>query len=115
MLPHARGDRTPGQQPCGRLLSPCARRTSLSPRACAPPAMVHSDVIIVLLHGGPPEDAALASAVPDIDVIVAGHTHDEYHRTTRDGVRTRRGLEPSSNLPRTFLEPSLALSLAVES
>ncbi len=34
-----------------------------------------ADIIIALTHSGVPEDRALANAVPDIDIIVGGHTH----------------------------------------
>ncbi|MFZ2960881.1 MAG: metallophosphoesterase [Candidatus Ozemobacteraceae bacterium] len=36
------------------------------------------DVVIALFHGGEPEDEELAVAVPDLDVIIAGHTHQCY-------------------------------------
>lgn len=37
-------------------------------------------VVIVLLHGGAPEDEQLAKEVTGIDVIIAGHTHEAYIR-----------------------------------
>jgi 2',3'-cyclic-nucleotide 2'-phosphodiesterase (5'-nucleotidase family)/uncharacterized membrane protein YfcA len=38
----------------------------------------HCAFNILLLHGGNPEDTALANDIPEINVIVAGHTHDVY-------------------------------------
>ncbi|MBN1337303.1 MAG: 5'-nucleotidase C-terminal domain-containing protein [Deltaproteobacteria bacterium] len=34
-----------------------------------------TDIIVVLSHSGLSEDLAIAEAVPDVDVIVGGHTH----------------------------------------
>jgi uncharacterized membrane protein YfcA len=38
----------------------------------------HCAFNILLLHGGAPEDAALAKEIPELNVIVAGHTHEVY-------------------------------------
>lgn len=38
------------------------------------------DLIMVLFHGGNPEDLELARAVPEIDLLIAGHTHERYLR-----------------------------------
>lgn len=38
-----------------------------------------ADVIISVNHSGIPEDKALAEAVPQIDLIVGGHDHQEIH------------------------------------
>ena len=48
-------------------------------------------MVIVLLHGGTPEDDQLAAAVSGIDVIVAGHTHDTY----RHWVQNSRSATPT--------------------
>ena len=37
--------------------------------------------MVAVFHGGTPEDTALAHAVPGIDAIVSGHTHERYHRS----------------------------------
>ena len=36
------------------------------------------DVVIVIIHGGAPEDEELAKKVDGLDVIIAGHTHRVY-------------------------------------
>jgi 2',3'-cyclic-nucleotide 2'-phosphodiesterase (5'-nucleotidase family) len=36
------------------------------------------DIVVVLMHGGHPEDVNLANAVQGIQVIIAGHTHELY-------------------------------------
>jgi 5'-nucleotidase len=36
-----------------------------------------AELIVCLSHGGLDEDSALAAAVPDIDVIISGHTHEK--------------------------------------
>lgn len=38
------------------------------------------DIIIVVMHGGHPEDEQLAKDVNGIDVIIAGHTHKAYKK-----------------------------------
>jgi 2',3'-cyclic-nucleotide 2'-phosphodiesterase (5'-nucleotidase family)/uncharacterized membrane protein YfcA len=38
----------------------------------------HCAFNILLLHGGTPEDAALANDIPELNVIIAGHTHEVY-------------------------------------
>jgi len=43
------------------------------------------DVIIGLLHGGHPEDRELLEALPEINLLVAGHTHQVYPRPIRVG------------------------------
>ncbi|HEX4744699.1 MAG TPA: bifunctional UDP-sugar hydrolase/5'-nucleotidase [Candidatus Limnocylindria bacterium] len=47
-----------------------------------------ADIIVVLSHAGVDEDSELAQAVPDIDVIVGGHTHLPL-RTARTIGKTR--------------------------
>jgi 5'-nucleotidase len=37
------------------------------------------DIVVVLLHGGPVEASELAAAVPGIDAIASGHTHETYY------------------------------------
>ena len=44
-----------------------------------------AQVIILVMHGGNPEDERLAGSLKDIDFIVAGHTHRVYG-TTVNGV-----------------------------
>ncbi len=44
-----------------------------------------AQVIGVLLHGGTPEDVALAQNVSDLDFIIAGHTHELYPRPQKIG------------------------------
>ena len=38
------------------------------------------DLVVVLFHGGTPEDAELVQNVPGIDLLIAGHTHEHYLR-----------------------------------
>ncbi len=44
-----------------------------------------ADVIIALTHSGIPEDRDLARAVPEIDIIVGGHDHQEIHEPIVEG------------------------------
>tara|TARA_R100001143_G_C3360849_1_gene135455 strand:- start:337 stop:2259 length:1923 start_codon:yes stop_codon:yes gene_type:complete len=44
-----------------------------------------ADIIIALTHSGVPEDRALASAVPEIDIIVGGHTHTSLFEPIKVG------------------------------
>ena len=37
-----------------------------------------ADVVVVIIHGGHPEDEELAKKVEGLDVIIAGHTHRVY-------------------------------------
>ena len=37
-----------------------------------------ADVVVVIIHGGAPEDEKLAKKVDGLDVIIAGHTHKAY-------------------------------------
>ncbi|OUR94167.1 hypothetical protein A9Q84_17855 [Halobacteriovorax marinus] len=41
------------------------------------------DFIVLLMHGGAPEDIKIATNVDGIDLIVAGHTHEVYVRPIR--------------------------------
>ncbi|HAZ62035.1 MAG TPA: hypothetical protein DCZ72_00255 [Armatimonadetes bacterium] len=43
------------------------------------------DIVIVLSHQGYGRDLALAAAVPELDVIVGGHTHTQLDEPTRVG------------------------------
>ncbi len=38
------------------------------------------DVIVALSHSGEAEEAALAAAVPGIDIIIGGHTHEAFEQ-----------------------------------
>ena len=38
------------------------------------------DIIILLFHGGEPEDSKLAKEIKGVDIIVAGHTHEVYFK-----------------------------------
>lgn len=44
-----------------------------------------ADVIIAVTHSGIPEDRALARAVPEIDLIVGGHDHQEIPEPILEG------------------------------
>ncbi len=39
-----------------------------------------ADIIILMLHGGGEEDEKIAKKVPEINVIIAGHTHQVYSK-----------------------------------
>lgn len=43
------------------------------------------DVIIALLHGGNPEDVEILENVPDINLLIAGHTHRVYPKPIKVG------------------------------
>lgn len=43
-----------------------------------------AELIILLLHGGGEEDEKLAKEIPNLDVIIAGHTHQNYFKRVRD-------------------------------
>lgn len=60
-------------------------------------------VVVALFHGGAPEDAELAAAVPGIDVIIAGHTHQAYFQQAGPTIITQTGWG-GSNLGRLDLE-----------
>ncbi|HNV72366.1 MAG TPA: metallophosphoesterase, partial [Candidatus Ozemobacteraceae bacterium] len=49
------------------------------------------EVVVAIFHGGHPEDHALAKAVPEIDVIVAGHTHAVYAETVGRTIVAQAG------------------------
>lgn len=53
-----------------------------------PEVRAQSDIVVVLTHIGVDEDSELAQAVPDIDIIVGGHTHLAM-RTARTIGKTR--------------------------
>ena len=48
-------------------------------------------IVVVLLHGGTPEDENLAGAVKGIDLIVAGHTHQAYNRKVGNTLIAQAG------------------------
>ncbi len=48
-------------------------------------------LVIVLLHGGTPEDESLAKEVNGIDLIVAGHTHEAYTRKVGKTIISQTG------------------------
>ena len=54
-------------------------------RRYLPELEARSDVVIVLSHLGVYADQALAEAVPQIPIIVGGHTHDALHNGRRVG------------------------------
>ena len=57
-------------------------------RRYLPEVRAQSDIVVLLTHIGVDEDSELAQAVPDIDVIVGGHTHLAL-RTARTIGKTR--------------------------
>lgn len=48
-------------------------------------------IVVVLLHGGDPEDAQLAEEVKGIDIIIAGHTHEAYTRKVGNTIIAQTG------------------------
>ena len=89
-------------------VTPQARPLTFEPLAKAAARMVrelrevdHVDLVVALSHSGIDaqghgEDADLAAAVPDIDVIVSGHTHDVLPQPAKVGEtpdRDRRVLQ----------------------
>lgn len=48
-------------------------------------------VVIVLLHGGAPEDENLAKEVKGIDVLISGHTHEAYIRKVANTIIAQTG------------------------
>ncbi len=48
-------------------------------------------IVIVLLHGGAPEDENLAKEVKGIDLIIAGHTHQAYVRRVGSTIIAQAG------------------------
>jgi len=54
-------------------------------RRYLPELQAKSDLVIVLSHLGQDEDEALAKAVPEIPLIVGGHTHEALHAGRRVG------------------------------
>ena len=59
-----------------------------SVRRYLPEVRAQSDIVVVLSHIGIDEDTELAQALPDIDIIVGGHTHLAL-RTARAVGKTR--------------------------
>ncbi len=61
-------------------VAPFAHPVDFDDRITAAQAMVNEldsvDLVICLSHSGIEEDSTLASAVPGIDVIISGHTHE---------------------------------------
>jgi len=57
-------------------------------RRYLPEVRAQSDIVVVLTHIGVDEDTELAQAVPEIDIIVGGHTHLAL-RTARTIGKTR--------------------------
>lgn len=53
-----------------------------------PEVRAQSDIVVVLTHIGVDEDSELAQAIPDIDLIIGGHTHLAM-RTARTIGKTR--------------------------
>lgn len=49
------------------------------------------NIVIVLMHGGSPEDKNLAKEVSGIDVIIAGHTHEVYRDIVGDTIISQSG------------------------
>jgi len=49
------------------------------------------DVVVLLLHGGHPEDIYLQERIPDIDVIIAGHTLEHYGEKRGNTVMAHTG------------------------
>jgi 5'-nucleotidase len=54
-------------------------------------AVDKADVVIAIVHAGAPEDEELARAVPEIDVVIAGHTHQTYQRQVDAAVIAQAG------------------------
>lgn len=50
-----------------------------------------ADVIVLMLHGGGEEDEKIAKKIPLINVIIAGHTHEVYHKMQGDTVISQAG------------------------
>lgn len=50
-----------------------------------------ADVVILLLHGGSPEDTALAGGVRGLDVIISGHTHQRYLKKVGATILSQAG------------------------
>src|SRR5690606_18673666 len=46
---------------------------------------IDCDIVIALTHQGYPRDLELAEAVPELDVIIGGHTHTKLYEATRVG------------------------------
>lgn len=55
-----------------------------------------AELVIALFHGGAPEDAELAAAVPGIDVIIAGHTHQASFQRVGTTIIAQAGWGGSS-------------------
>ncbi len=50
-----------------------------------------AQVIILSIHGGGEEDEKIAKKVSDIDVIIAGHTHESYVKKVGDTLISQAG------------------------
>lgn len=48
-------------------------------------------LVVVLLHGGAPEDEELARSVSGIDIIIAGHTHQAYVKRAGNTIIAQTG------------------------
>lgn len=49
------------------------------------------NLVIVLIHGGTPEDDQLAGAVTGINLIISGHTHEAYVRKAGNTIIAQSG------------------------
>tara|TARA_R110002072_G_scaffold64203_11_gene160037 strand:- start:23955 stop:25472 length:1518 start_codon:yes stop_codon:yes gene_type:complete len=49
------------------------------------------DLIILLLHGGGAEDEEIANRLGDIDIIIAGHTHEVYYKKVGETFISQAG------------------------
>ncbi len=47
--------------------------------------------VVLILHGGTGEDDRLAKRLSNIDVIIAGHTHEIYQKVVKDKVISQAG------------------------
>jgi 5'-nucleotidase / UDP-sugar diphosphatase len=50
-----------------------------------------ADIIMLLMHGGGSEDEKIARAELGIDIIIAGHTHDVYHKKIENTFISQAG------------------------
>lgn len=50
-----------------------------------------ADIIILLLHGGGEEDEYLAKKVKNLDIILAGHTHEKYFKKVNGVIISQAG------------------------
>lgn len=49
------------------------------------------NLVVVIIHGGTPEDNSLAQSVKGIDVLISGHTHEAYVRKTGNTIIAQAG------------------------